>query len=222
MTSALIPVPFHGDTITCIETPDGEFVAVKPICERLGLAWQTQHRKLTANPRWGVTILMIPSAGGAQEMTCIPVTKVFGWLGTITANRVKPEVRPMLERYQAEADMVLDRHFRKRAAETSARIDELEKMQWHSHQQLKDARPKWARAFMLMEVGSSDYMIDKRCGWTSSEGAEERRMMRSCGFNPKWREDMTTFADQVWDLQWKLDRKTRQGDLFPDQYGAGA
>ena len=213
----VISVPFHGDTITAVDAPQGEYVAVKPICERFGLAWQPQHRKLTENPRWGIINMVIPSAGGEQETTCIPVSKMFGWLSTISVNRVKPELRDRLALYQDEADTVLDRHFRLRAAETLARIEQMEKMLWHCHKQLCDARPKWNRAAMLMEIGTSDYLIDKRCGWSSSEGAEERGMMRSCGLNPKWREDMQTLAEENSDLRWKLSRgkaTVAQPDLF--------
>lgn len=213
----VISVPFHGDSITAIDAPEGAFVAVKPICERFGLAWQPQHRKLTENPRWGITIMVIPSAGGAQEMTCIPVSKVFGWLGTIAVNRVKPELKERLALYQAEADTVLDRHFRLRATETSARIEAMEKTIWHAGQFLLATNPKWNTAYRLMEMGQSDYIIAKRCGWSMDQWGQERAMMRSSGVIPKWREDMATLADENSDLRWKLSRAkapASQPDLF--------
>lgn len=213
----LISVPFHGDTITAIETPDGVMVAVKPICERLGIDWKSQHRKLASETRWGMVIMWIPSAGGMQETTCIPVSLLAAWLFTIHPNKVKPEVREGLEQYQAEAAQVLDRHFRLRAAETSARIETMEKTIWHAGQFLLATNPKWNTAYRLMEMGQSDYIIAKRCGWSRDQWGQERAMMRSSGVIPKWREDMATLADENSDLRWKLSRAkapASQPDLF--------
>jgi hypothetical protein len=112
---------------------------------------------------------------------------------------------------RAAAPVVI-RAFRKKAESTAARIEEMERMLWHCHKQLIDAKPKWNRAFGLIEMGQSDYLIDKRCGWTGVEGQAERDMMRSCGMNPRWREDMTTLLEQNSDLRWKLDRQKRRSE----------
>lgn len=50
-------------------------------------------------------------------------------------NKVKPELRQAVERYQAEAAEVLDRHFRLKEAEKEARIAELERQLWHAGKQ---------------------------------------------------------------------------------------
>lgn len=210
----VISVPFHGDTITAIETPDGVMVAVKPICERLGIDWKSQHRKLASETRWGMVIMWIPSAGGMQETTCIPVSLLAAWLFTIHPNKVKLEVRKELEQYQAEAAQVLDRHFRLRAAETSARIAEMERMLWHAGQHLRMKFTKWNTAYLMLEMGQSDYLIAKRLGISATEWAQEKAAMQSCGLNPKWRQDMAVLQEQVSDLKWQLGRKSRQGDLF--------
>jgi hypothetical protein len=107
---------------------------------------------------------------------------------------------------RAAAPVVI-RAFRKKAEAIAARIEEMERMLWHCHKQLLDAKPKWNRAFGLIEMGQSDYLIDKRCGWTGVEGQAERDMMRCCGMNPRWREDMTTLLEQNSDLRWKLGRE---------------
>lgn len=113
--NALTRVPFRGGEILVIETADGEFVAVKPICERLGVSWQGQHKKLTANSdRWGVIKMLIPSASGDQETLCLPRGKLFGWLATISPNKVAPALKEALTAYQNEADAALDRYFRQR------------------------------------------------------------------------------------------------------------
>ena len=122
VSKALEPVPFRDDTIYAVEYDGEPFTPVKPIVENMGLAWQTQHRKLMSNKdRWGVTIMVIPSQtfgkmtslsnGGAQETLCIPVRKLPGFLATINPNKVKPELRPKIIAYQNECDDVLWRYW---------------------------------------------------------------------------------------------------------------
>jgi len=209
-------VPFHGDEIICAETPNGVFVAVKPICERLCIASNKQVARLKRDERrWRGNLMVLPSAGGMQETYCIPVTKPFGWLATITVSRVKPESRDALIAYQNEADAVLDRHFRLREAQKDARIAEMERMLWHSSQHLRMARPKWQKAYALKEMGKSDYAIAHFCNWTMPQCQEQLEAMRDCGINPKWREDMASLSERLWSANHDLKRfKAGQKDLF--------
>lgn len=150
----LIQIDFHGDALTAIETPDGVFVPVKPIAERLGLSWQPQHRKLTASElRWGVTILWIPSAGGEQETLCIPANRLAMWLAMIHPAKVKPEVREALHAYQTEAADVLDRHFRLRLAAEEAALAETRDTLARARALALAANPVWNRIARLKEAG---------------------------------------------------------------------
>ena len=108
MAVELSPVTFHGDTIFCVEHDGQPYTPVKPIVENLGLAWQAQSAKLNANKeRWGITIIVIPSAGGEQETTCIPVRKLPAFLASINPNKVAEHLRAKLEVYQNECDDAL-------------------------------------------------------------------------------------------------------------------
>ena len=49
--------------------------------------------------------------GKSREMLTIPLRRLWSWLSGITASKVKPEIRPILERYQAECDEVLEAHW---------------------------------------------------------------------------------------------------------------
>lgn len=69
-------VSFHGHALNLIEHDGQPFVVMKPLVEGIGLSWQGQHKKLMANPRrWGINILLIPSAGGQQEAGCMPLRR---------------------------------------------------------------------------------------------------------------------------------------------------
>ncbi|WP_151956114.1 phage antirepressor N-terminal domain-containing protein [Acinetobacter guillouiae] len=110
-----ITVPFHNAELFLVEHNGQPYTPMKPIVEGMGLAWQTQHRKLTQGynqngdtpTRWGVSIIEIPTLSGIQEMLCIPLRKLFGWLTTISPNKVKPELRETVIKYQEECDDVL-------------------------------------------------------------------------------------------------------------------
>jgi hypothetical protein len=96
-----------------IENGD-KFIAVKPICDILGLAWEPQFRKLKTDQKFSsvITLRVTTGADGKQyEMVTIPFKKVFGWLYSINANNVKPESRENLIRYQEECNDALYNYF---------------------------------------------------------------------------------------------------------------
>lgn len=98
-------VPFHGHTLTVFTTSTGEhLVAMKPICEAIGLQWEAQLKRLKRHPvlSQGMSIMDTPSAGGEQETTCLPLDYLNGWLFGVDASRVKPEIRERLLQYQRE------------------------------------------------------------------------------------------------------------------------
>ena len=116
----LVQVAFHGDPLYLV-TRDGEpYVPMRPVVEGMGLAWQSQHAKLTAEKdRWGVMIIVTPSEGGPQESLCLPLRKILGWLMTISPNKVKPTLRERIICYQRECDDVLWRHWTRKAEATA-------------------------------------------------------------------------------------------------------
>lgn len=110
----MIPVPFHADTLWAAERDGEVLVAMRPIVENLGLAWSSQLQRLKRHPilAKGVFIMNTPSPGGEQEMACLPLNLIPGWLFGVDSKRVRPEIRPMLERYQKDAFAVLWNYFR--------------------------------------------------------------------------------------------------------------
>lgn len=104
-----ITVPFHGAELYVVEHNGQPYTPMKPIVEGMGLDWKSQHRKLAANQvRWGMVEMTIPSAGGAQSTSVLPLRKLPGWLATIEPGKVKnPDVRTRVIQYQNECDDVL-------------------------------------------------------------------------------------------------------------------
>jgi hypothetical protein len=47
---SIITVPFQGDTLIAVDRGDGIYIAIRPICERLGLDWSAQFRRVQGRP----------------------------------------------------------------------------------------------------------------------------------------------------------------------------
>jgi hypothetical protein len=123
---ALIPIDertvgFYGDElIVVLVDGDGEttvYVPLRPICENLGVSWAGQRERimrdevLTEVTR-GVRVTRTPAQGGTQEMLCLPLDYLAGWLFGITASRVKPELRERVTLYRRDCYRHLANAFR--------------------------------------------------------------------------------------------------------------
>lgn len=99
-------VNFHGHALTVITDQDGaRLVAMKPICEAIGLGWQSQHKRIQRHPVLAATVAMmtmVAEDGKDRELTCLPLDMLNGWLFGVDASRVKPEIRETLVQYQRE------------------------------------------------------------------------------------------------------------------------
>jgi len=78
-------------------------VAVKPICQALGIAFEPQFTRLKTDPILSsvITTNVTTGADGKQyEMVTLPLKFVFGWLFRIDSRNVKEEAREAVMRYQ--------------------------------------------------------------------------------------------------------------------------
>ncbi|EOG1934017.1 phage antirepressor N-terminal domain-containing protein [Providencia stuartii] len=108
MTSvSTINVPFHGNNLYVVNFNGEPYVPMKPIVEGMGLAWGAQFIKIKQRFGKGVSEIEIPTKTGNQNMICLALRKLAGWLHTISPNKVKPEIRDKVIKYQEECDDVL-------------------------------------------------------------------------------------------------------------------
>lgn len=105
----LSPIPFHGDTIFCVEYNGQPFAPMRPLVENMGMDWASQSTKLNANKaRWSVAIIAtVAQDGKERETLCLPVRKLPAFLASINPKKVRPELREKIELYQAECDDAL-------------------------------------------------------------------------------------------------------------------
>ena len=109
-----VVVPFNDWSLVAFEGNDGvNYVAIKPICEAIGIASQRQCHKILSDPKYSQrgNHMVVPSAGGPQTMVCLPVNEIAMWLGGINSNKVKPEVAPALLTFQRKCHEVLHAYF---------------------------------------------------------------------------------------------------------------
>lgn len=108
MNTQLMPVPFYEDTVVLVGQNDAPYVAMKPVVENMGLYWTGQHAKLVEKFASVIQIICTTGADGKQyEMICLPLRKLPAWLYSINPNKVKPELRDKIIRYQEECDDAL-------------------------------------------------------------------------------------------------------------------
>ncbi len=111
-------VSFYDDTIPAVRMSDGTiYVALKPICENIGIAWSPQRSRLASDPilsekMMSVTFVVIDIDPNSKrphtsEMIALPLQFMHGWLFRIDSRRVKETVRGDLIRYQERCYAVL-------------------------------------------------------------------------------------------------------------------
>lgn len=123
-------VPFYNANLTMIEYDGQPYIPMKPVVQGMGLDWKSQYRKLTSNSRWGMVKMTMPSVGGVQDMICIPLRKLFGWLNTISSNKVKPECKDIVIKYQDECDDVLWSYWTGKQSARQKAFDEFNKIEF--------------------------------------------------------------------------------------------
>jgi len=103
-----------------IESHNNEkFVAIKPICEAIGVDYDNQIEKINNDeilsqltPLKGV----VAADGKTRKMRVISLRYVFGWLFTINPNKVKPEIKQDIINYKKQCYDALFDTFTKRTS----------------------------------------------------------------------------------------------------------
>ncbi|HHZ0413943.1 TPA: phage antirepressor N-terminal domain-containing protein, partial [Escherichia coli] len=110
----MMTVPFHGNSLYVVNHNGEPYVPMKPVVAGMGLAWQSQLAKLRQRFASTITeIVMVAEDGKQRNMVSMPLRKLAGWLQTINPNKVKPEIRDKVIRYQEECDDVLYEYWTK-------------------------------------------------------------------------------------------------------------
>jgi DNA-directed RNA polymerase specialized sigma24 family protein len=97
---ALMAVPFHGKKLAIFPHEGQPWVAMHPVCKAIGLHISSQRKRLD-DPKFSSARMRTTATDGkSYEVLAIPLQKLPGWLFSINARSVKPEVREKLELFQ--------------------------------------------------------------------------------------------------------------------------
>ena len=109
----LITIPFHDSPITAALIDGAPHVALRPVCEAMGIDYSAQYRRLQRTPWARVAMAATHDATGRlQDMVMIDRRTFTMWLATIDAARLKtPGARGAVEVFQSEAADALDAYF---------------------------------------------------------------------------------------------------------------
>ncbi len=130
-------------------------VAIKPICEALGVDEEAQRQRLKSDPILSPVTLLSKATGkdGKEyEMVTIPFMYVFGWLFRIDSRNVKEEARENVLKYQMECYRALYFHF-------TAYADFVEKKQTAIEKQLmvyEEAKSGYHNASKIMKEAEKE------------------------------------------------------------------
>lgn len=163
-------VVFYEDEITAvIVDSDGQrevYVPIRPICDYLGVGWTGQYERLQRDAVLfdvTATVRVTRTEGNrevAREMLCLSLDYLNGWLFGINANRVKPEVRDKVLRYQRGCYRVLAEAFR------DGRLTVNSDGETDFETQLKTADPNAVEAYntalAIMKLAKSHIMLQGR------------------------------------------------------------
>lgn len=118
MNTQLETIQFHNQSLIVLNHENKPYIAMKPVCENIGLDWHAQLNRINRHNvlNKGVVMIATPTKGGIQKLACLPISMINGWLFGIDTNRVKPEIKQKLEQYQLECFDVLYNHFMPKVA----------------------------------------------------------------------------------------------------------
>lgn len=107
-----IPVPGTDRVIAATVINGKPAVSLRHACDAIGIAYDSQRRKLSGRSWATVTQeVSVGADGKARDMTMIDRRTFTMWLGGMDENKVSEAAKPILIAFQAEAADALDAYF---------------------------------------------------------------------------------------------------------------
>ena len=124
----MVPVPGTNAPLQATWVDGEPFVALRPMCEGIGIDFRAASARSWTRPNGHVTTIIMAhdSSGRMQQMFGLHADCVPMWLGTINANKVSEEARPILIAYQREAARALRDYFYRGVAVQSSSMNQFD------------------------------------------------------------------------------------------------
>lgn len=103
-------ISFNNQSLITFEQNGTHYIAMKPICDNIGLQWESQYNRIKRDDVLNSTMIMmimVAEDGKKREMICLPIEYLNGWLFGIDIKRCKPEIRETLIKYKKECYQAL-------------------------------------------------------------------------------------------------------------------
>lgn len=118
MNNQIVPqvVVFNNQELLTFEQNGVQYTAMKPICENIGIDWDSQRKRILRDDVLSQAVVMIttPSKGGLQKMLSLPIKMLNGWLFGVDSKRVKTEkAKEYLLKYKMECFEALYNYWHK-------------------------------------------------------------------------------------------------------------
>lgn len=120
-------ISFNNQSLITIEQNGVHYVAMKPICENIGIDWRAQRQRIVRDEVLCSTVVIITTVaedGKNREMLCLPIQYLNGWLFGIDINRCNPEIRDTLIKYKKECYQALHDYWFNGKAERKTTVDD--------------------------------------------------------------------------------------------------
>jgi hypothetical protein len=121
--NAIQTVPFHDLSLSALLVNGTPCVAIRPICEALGISEAGQRQRIRRDPELKSTACFIHAVaedGKQRKMLCLPLDHLNGWLFGVDVARVRADLRERMNWYRRECYAMLARHFGLAGGNTSA------------------------------------------------------------------------------------------------------
>ena len=120
-------ISFNNQSLITVEQNGNHYVAMKPICENIGIQWESQYNRIRRDDVLNSVIFIMNMTGSDSknyQMICLPIEYLNGWLFGIDINRCKPEIRGTLIKYKKECYQALHDYWFNGKAERKTTVDE--------------------------------------------------------------------------------------------------
>ena len=120
-------ISFNNQSLITAEQNGNHYVAMKPICENIGIDWRAQRQRIVRDEVLCSTVVIITTVaedGKNREMLCLPIQYLNGWLFGIDINRCNQEIRDTLIKYKKECYQALHDYWFNGKAERKTTVDD--------------------------------------------------------------------------------------------------
>jgi hypothetical protein len=91
------------NNVDLVSTSDEQLIAIKPICEAIGINFPPQFKKIKEDKILSSAVTLRDTTGAdgkIYQMCCLPVRYIFGWLFTINPANVTTEAQESVFKYK--------------------------------------------------------------------------------------------------------------------------